>query len=1155
MPRHAVVIGVGGTGKRALTMLKERLWETYGEVPDRVILLSLDTDDLREDDVFAGVRLNPNTDERRRSPEYRTVTTTGGVTLDTVFADIKGGRTASYMDWLEYNKLDRILSPAERDIRGGAQQRRPIGRVALFLQYRNVYSHIRQAIAQMYADVSERQAEQLEASTITEQGKRVVFVVGSVAGGTGSGMFIDVANLVRNAINSNRVWQSASVSGVIVLPDAFSSFISFMDDPTNLKPNSFAALRELDRFMRAHSTQLPYMTRYDQPDNSITWNVNQPLDHVYLVDTSSASGGKDFDLTGNPDFGVFPVISDFIMAHIDSGLGDQLATLRSNAGQHYRRAQGNLYSSFNVRSYIFPVRDIIRSFSYRFLREMLHNYYLPVRDESVASRIENDAKREIETVFSIAEVAGEANPPFLQELISHTRTHEPEPLRTAWEQLLISISPSAETQKNASEQLRGSLDDLESILIPTDEKEGETSFKRGRERLMDTGTEFDDRYLGLKRDPHREESRADGEWDRLLEPMVEAQRQYFVRVLDAYLLSVLNRRDERGILIPARLAHADAILRQLQSRVKLYRSKIVDTWRSQNQDDKRRKVDKELQEYTDWMLQTQDAGFLDRMRRVPQQAQKAYIDARLEKAELDLAYRLYQLSLRICDILAGERRDEQGRLSVIETAWVCIREAGDTMAAVEQLLSEQSRQHERARSEKRSIRVREYVTNAEFEDSLYRQPDIRGRIAQAILGQRGEERGLFWERRNQDIALAYHLTTSWSSSAQQAREIATAWQQGSERLYTSLLRSREMVASRLRNYFGNPAMFVNESDRVQEPYLRYNPAENGLQLNRERFISVRTQGAPPESADFFVEAGRALDNMDFNYSTNGESDIACTVILISRGVRLAAVAQYTSLGGDYRSKLSQGWESIHLFPEEQRASDLERQIPSLGLREQSVRTFQPEVAITLGNMSKVQTFTLASAYGLIKSEDWPDPETGRRTTELVLDLDDKGKYRLTNSERLRGVDTLFASAPDEAQFGWLLLDALQSFALRWTKKNGIPAETIPTIESELGRLGVQLRKEDKVDQPFTLDIFDVNQAIDARIDSLALVNENTPDHQRPPKGAKQYQQIRILDAFINDIVARMEMSEAPKVRDLGVVMHLILKAESERLRGQARRTR
>jgi len=162
MPKRLLAIGVGGSGKASLTILKERLEETYGRVPDNVVLLSIDTDDLRKQDVFAGTKLTQDVDERGRESEYLHVVSPAGMTMDTVFADIVNGRTTAYMDWLEHVKLDKILGPGERDIRGGAQQRRPVGRVALVLSWASIYNSIVAAIQRMYGDPEEQRRSMSE---------------------------------------------------------------------------------------------------------------------------------------------------------------------------------------------------------------------------------------------------------------------------------------------------------------------------------------------------------------------------------------------------------------------------------------------------------------------------------------------------------------------------------------------------------------------------------------------------------------------------------------------------------------------------------------------------------------------------------------------------------------------------------------------------------------------------------------------------------------------------------------------------------------------------------------------------------------------------------------------------------------------------------
>ncbi len=144
MPKRVLAIGVGGSGKAALTLLKERLQET----PKHVALLSFDTDDLREADRFAGVQHDGG-----REPEFYPIVSRPEVTMDTIFADLAVGRHSSSLHWLETDKLDRILAAADRDIRGGAQQRRPIGRVALFQRWADpIYQSILNAIGRIYGE-------------------------------------------------------------------------------------------------------------------------------------------------------------------------------------------------------------------------------------------------------------------------------------------------------------------------------------------------------------------------------------------------------------------------------------------------------------------------------------------------------------------------------------------------------------------------------------------------------------------------------------------------------------------------------------------------------------------------------------------------------------------------------------------------------------------------------------------------------------------------------------------------------------------------------------------------------------------------------------------------------------------------------------------
>jgi len=1148
MAKRVLAIGVGGTGKAALTIFKERLEETYGEVPDNVVLLSLDTDSLRDIDQFAGTRLSPAFDDRGRPPEFQPVVAPLGMKMDTIFADIRSGKTKSYMYWLEHEKLDRILGPAERDIRGGAQQRRPIGRTALFLRYSNpVTQSIIDAIEMMYGEPEdEEEQSNLDAEDI-EKGKRLIFIVGSVAGGTGSGMMIDVANLVRHIVDQNQSWQSVSVSAIIVLPDAFASYTRFMDDPTNLKPNSFAALRELDRFTRVHSSFLPYMIRYSQSLQSITWSSNQPVDHIYLVDTASRSGSQDFDLSGDPMKGVFPEVADFLMAHTDNSLGDALATLRSNAGLHYDKSIGRMYSSFNVMTYIFPVDDVIESFSYRFLRELLHYVFLPIQDEKRRAQVQQQAAKEVEAKFSGNVVEGKQNPTIIQKSIVATRRIEPEMPDISWQGLFSLISLSDSQFADHYQFLQGSLDYLAGNLIPS--KEGDykkESFDEGAARLQRIYEQFLDDYLGPKVDSDDESSRFGGDWDKVLGQYQEALQVKFAVALDAALLEILNRRGNNKVLFAHRLPEAIYTVKQLKEHLRAFKKLLENLWNQQQVDARIRQAGEGVRSSLTWMNETRYSTYFPPFKKEPKQAQEAFRSQVLELMYLTLHQRIYHTVLHVLDALGAEEKDGEGRLSVVDAAQIELENWQLTMQDVDQLVKKASRQHETNRSEKRRVKVRKYLTDKDFEDTLYAQPPHGPAVSVRVMGQVGSEKGLEWQPKSELAPLDYKLVTTWGEEAQGAEAIFRTWFQGTKGLF-SVLRENVTIAERLISSFRSHSSFTNRALQVEEPYLRYNPSVNDVPMFKERYVSFNINKARDDTArKFLTNARNTLADQGFNVDATAESLFACTVVELSRGVKLNAVEAYTQCEPEYRSKLYRGRESIHLFPEEQQSTDWEKSIPTLGETENRLRALSPELVIAIGDPIKVKAFTLASAYGLVYEDAYYDSDTGQESTELWLRLGDGRSIPLSQSSVVRELENNFGNLPINEQIARLYLNALQNFALKITQPPGYSPQMVEHIKAELIRRGVPLGG---IENPFELSPRAVNEAINAAVRSLGQNGGGTSASRSENALAR----VLKLESFLDGQVSSFKRSPDRRIKDMGTVMHLILREEINRLKQVAKR--
>ncbi len=141
---------------------------------------------------------------------------------------------------------------------------------------------------------------------------------------------------------------------------------------------------------------------------------------------------------------------------------------------------------------------------------------------------------------------------------------------------------------------------------------------------------------------------------------------------------------------------------------------------------------------------------------------------------------------------------------------------------------------------------------------------------------------------------------------------------------------------------------------MEEPFLRYNPARNELAPFIERYVSFSIERRGTTARQFLSDTRETLRNQGFNVDASAESVVACTIVEISRGITLEAVEPFVHCEPEYRSKVNRGRESMHVFPEEQCATELEQQIPTLGETENQQRMLAPELVVAMGDPDKVR---------------------------------------------------------------------------------------------------------------------------------------------------------------------------------------------------------
>jgi hypothetical protein len=244
----ALIVALGQTGRRVVEQLKRSIADRYGsaeKVPN-IKILCVDTD---AESLGAGP----------------TGSTDGSLALlPTELVPARLNRSTHYMQrdslppveqWLPTGSLYKL--PRNPGSTNGV---RAFGRLALFDHYRTVAQRVRQDVEAFLTD-----DPLLQADRITKLGLRTnrprAYVVAGLAGGTGGGMFLDIAYLVRHELRQVG-YLRPEVVGVFFVPPADGA-----GSRSTALGNTYAALSELVHFQARKSR---YQTAFDKSEGPIT---------------------------------------------------------------------------------------------------------------------------------------------------------------------------------------------------------------------------------------------------------------------------------------------------------------------------------------------------------------------------------------------------------------------------------------------------------------------------------------------------------------------------------------------------------------------------------------------------------------------------------------------------------------------------------------------------------------------------------------------------------------------------------------------------------------------------------------------------------------------------------------------------------------------
>jgi hypothetical protein len=370
-----LVIGLGGTGADILIRIKNEVTrhmilpqndgKVTSDTPNNVSFLAIDSDE---------------------STQYKTWGTASFDFFGSEFCCISVANLPAVIDrhiddakqdnpvWNWYDGITPIL------VRTGAGGYRQTGRLMLFENIRIVYDTIMKKV-----------------NTLISSGasKINVFILAGVAGGTGSGTFLDIAYLVREYIKSQGI-ANHSLLGYIVLPD-----VNLLKGghENRLWTNGFACLKELDYWMNVGEPGCDYEYRQNYGNGIIVNGRNaKVVDFCHLISAQNSIGEN---LTYN---NVIQNVAESIIPYITkengliganstiSSMYDNIARFMNHANANKGAFSGNRrYLSVGMNKLEVPYDEIVTLLGARLFQELQETLSMvPTRETFQADMRELD---------------------------------------------------------------------------------------------------------------------------------------------------------------------------------------------------------------------------------------------------------------------------------------------------------------------------------------------------------------------------------------------------------------------------------------------------------------------------------------------------------------------------------------------------------------------------------------------------------------------------------------------------------------------------------------------------------------------------------------------------------------------------------------------
>lgn len=327
-------IGLGGSGKEILQRFRKNLFEQYVNWrEDFARFLLIDTDDQPTGSEYEQVAF------RRERGEFIGC----GISqkdYNNAIQDFRKRFDRRFADWL-HPDFESLVPPTA--VQNGAGTYRQAGRLAFFLNFPSIKDQIHQHMKSALHFAAQRPQTLFGQPGEVAADRIEVVIVTSLAGGTGSGMFLDTAYLVRDLMDKEPNFARITLHTTLMalMPNAFTNVSPTLSK--RFQQNAYAALLEIEHF----STPRPadpfgrkvagttgrldrpaFLVNWSDPTGSLTEIATRPWDTCYLID--DAHDAQRTLKTSTED--IYQLVADYLF--LDFGNNPFAIAKRSARSNH-----------------------------------------------------------------------------------------------------------------------------------------------------------------------------------------------------------------------------------------------------------------------------------------------------------------------------------------------------------------------------------------------------------------------------------------------------------------------------------------------------------------------------------------------------------------------------------------------------------------------------------------------------------------------------------------------------------------------------------------------------------------------------------------------------------------------------------------------------